>query len=192
MTPIRPRQGEPPGGGRGSTARAVRLAVLLATAAAAPGLVLLPAGTASADDGQWSVLPAANTVGRRPYFYLAAAPGQSVADAVTVTNRTDRPRTFRLYAADAHNTVRDGGFALRGPDEPRRAAAAWTKLDRERVTVPAGGTVRVGFTLAVPDRAEPGTTPAPSWPSKNDPPPRPPTPGGSGCSRPSRPGCTCG
>lgn len=116
-------------------------------------------GTAAADDGQWSVLPVATGVGQRPCFYLAAAPGQAVADAVTVTNRTDRPRTFRLYAADAHNTARDGGFAVRGPDEPRRAAAAWAKLDRERVTVPAGGSVAVGFTVTVPDRAEPGDHP---------------------------------
>ncbi len=119
-----------------------------------------PAGTAAAvDSGQWSVLPVANSVAQRPCFYLAAAPGQTVADAVTVTNRTDRPRTFRLYAADAYNTARDGGFAVRGPDEPRLAAAAWAKLDRERVTVPAGGSVAVGFTLTVPDRAEPGDRP---------------------------------
>ncbi|CAM5525310.1 hypothetical protein SAVIM40S_07300 [Streptomyces avidinii] len=117
-------------------------------------------GTAAAvDSGQWSVLPVANSVAQRPCFYLAAAPGQAVTDAVTVTNRTDRPRTFRLYAADAHNTARDGGFAVRGPDEPRSAAGAWAKLDRERVTVPAGGSVAVGFTVTVPDRAEPGDHP---------------------------------
>ncbi len=137
----------------------LRSAAVLATAVAATGLVLLPGGPARAEEGRWSVLPAASTVGRRPCFHLAAAPGRSVSDAVTVTNGTDRPRTFRLYVADAHNTARDGGFALRGPDEPRRAVAAWTKLERERVTVPAGGTVRVGFTLTVPDRAAPGDHP---------------------------------
>ncbi|GGP91217.1 hypothetical protein GCM10010215_16490 [Streptomyces virginiae] len=135
------------------------MAALPAMAAAAIGLVLLPAGTAEAEDGQWSVLPATSTIGKRPCFYLAAAPGQRLTDAVTLTNRSDRPRTFRLYAADAYNTARDGGFAVRGPDEPRRAAAAWTRLDRERVTVPARGTVGVGFTLTVPDRAEPGDHP---------------------------------
>ncbi len=136
-----------------------RLRAVTAPVLAAAALVAATAGTAGAEDGQWSVLPAANTLGQRPCFYLAAAPGQHVTDAVTLTNRGDRPRTFRLYAADAHHTARDGGFALRGPDEPRRAVAAWTKLDRERVTVPAGGTVRVGFTLTVPDRAAPGDHP---------------------------------
>lgn len=124
------------------------------------GLLLGGAGpAAAADNGQWSVLPAANKLGQRPYFYLAAAPGQSVTDSVTVANRTDRPRSFRLYAADAYNTARDGGFALRGPDEPRTATAAWSKLERDRVTVPAKSALNVGFTLAVPDRAEPGDHP---------------------------------
>ncbi|MEJ8644430.1 DUF916 domain-containing protein [Streptomyces sp. MS1.HAVA.3] len=153
-------------------------------------LVGLAGTAAAADNGQWSVLPAATGVGQRPYFYLAAAPGQAVADAVTLANRTDRPRTFRLYAADAYNTARDGGFALRGPDEPRLATAAWAKLDRERVTVPAGGSVGVGFTVTVPDRAEPGTTPAPSWPWRTG--PRPPPARGSASSGPSPPGSTCG
>ncbi|WKD34732.1 GTPase Era [Streptomyces xanthophaeus] len=135
-------------------------ASIAAGAVLAAGIVLLLAAPAeSADNGQWSVLPAATGVGQRPCFYLAAAPGQDVTDAVTVTNRTDRPRTFRLYAADAYNTARDGGFALRGPDEPRLATAAWAKLDRERVTVAARSSVSVRFTLTVPDRAEPGDHP---------------------------------
>lgn len=139
-------------GARASNAGGAVLAAVL--------LALVPAGTATAaDDGQWSVLPVANTVGQRPYFYLATAPGRSVADAVTLTNRTDRPRTFRLYVADAYNTARDGGFAVRGPDEPRQATAAWAKLDRDRVTVAARASVAVGFTLTVPDRAEPGDHP---------------------------------
>lgn len=118
------------------------------------------AGTAwGADNGEWSVLPAANAVGQRPYFYLAAAPGTTVRDVVTVTNRTGRPRTFRLYAADAYNTARDGGFAVRGPDEPRRATAAWTALARDRVTVPARGSAGVALTVTVPERAEPGDHP---------------------------------
>lgn len=147
MTP-----GVPP---RGAVPVAAVLTALLAAV-----LLLGPAGAAAgADNGQWSVLPAANALGQRPYFYLAAAPGGSATDTVTVTNRTDRPRTFRLYAADAYNTARDGGFAIRGPDEPRLATAAWVTLDRERVTVAAGGSVSVAFTLTVPDRAGPGDHP---------------------------------
>lgn len=161
--PLRGVWGGAPGNGGRAGRGQLRAAVARAGSAvllAATGLVVGVAGTATAaDNGQWSVLPAATGVGQRPYFYLAAAPGQAVADAVTLTNRTDRPRTFRLYAADAYNTARDGGFALRGPDEPRLATAAWAKLDRERVTVPARASVGVRFTVTVPDRAEPGDHP---------------------------------
>lgn len=130
-------------------------AVSTAPAPAVPAVPAVPA----ADSGPWSVLPAATALGQRPYFYLAAAPGGTVRDTVSLTNRSDRDRTFRLYAADAYNTARDGGFALRGPDEPRRATAAWTRLDRDRVTVPGRATVDIGFTVTVPDRAEPGDHP---------------------------------
>ncbi|MBT2449105.1 GTPase Era [Streptomyces sp. ISL-43] len=143
------------------TARARAAAGTVLALLAGLGVLLLGgAGPAvAADNGQWSVLPAANKLGQRPYFYLSAAPGQAVTDSVTIANRTDLPRTFRLYAADAYNTARDGGFALRGPDEPRTATAAWAKLERERITVPAKTALSVGFTLAVPDRAEPGDHP---------------------------------
>lgn len=132
-------------------AAAVLLLLLLLGAAARPA--------AAADNGQWAVLPAATRLGQRPYFYLATTPGGTVTDTVTITNRTDTPRTFRLYAADAHNTARDGGFAVRGPEEPRRATGAWLRLDRDLLTVPARSAADVPFTLTVPERAEPGDHP---------------------------------
>ncbi len=145
------------GAGRTAPVRSAA-ALLLAVAAVLAGPAC--AGTAAAaDNGQWSVLPAAGAARQRPSFHLAAAPGRAVADSVTVANRTARARTFRLYAADAHPTARDGGFAVRGPDEPRRTVGAWTRLARDRVTVPAGGSVSVPFTVTVPDRAEPGDHP---------------------------------
>ncbi len=159
----RPRADLPPRGRRAPARPALARVRALLRGAVLALVVLgaLPAGgTARGDDnGEWAVRPAANAVTRRPYFYLAAAPGATVADTVTVTNRTDRPRSFRLYAADAYNTPRDGGFALRGPDEPRRATAAWAELARERVTVAAGASAEVAFTVTVPDRAEPGDHP---------------------------------
>lgn len=153
------RDRRPPGPARAAgAARAVPVALAVAVLVVLGSLARTPPA-AAADNGRWSVLPAATTVGQRPYFYLSAPPGGEVRDTVTVANRTDRPRTFLLYAADAHNTARDGGFALRGPDEPRLGAAAWTRLSRERITVPAGGTADVPFTVAVPERAEPGDHP---------------------------------
>ncbi|MEU4497430.1 DUF916 domain-containing protein [Streptomyces sp. NBC_00210] len=113
----------------------------------------------AADNGNWSVYPAASELGRRPYFYLSADPGTTLTDRVTVSNKTAAPLTFRLYAADAYNTARDGGFAVRTLKEKQRGVGAWAKPDRDRVTVPANGSVTVPYTLTVPEGAEPGDHP---------------------------------
>lgn len=123
-------------------------------------MLLYGQGTArAADNGNWSVYPAASQLGGRPYFYLSADPGTTLTDQVTVTNKTVAPLTFRLYAADAYNTERDGGFAVRTRGEKQRGVGAWAKPQRERVTVPANSSVTVPYTLTVPDDAEPGDHP---------------------------------
>ncbi|WP_418956976.1 WxL protein peptidoglycan domain-containing protein [Streptomyces tritici] len=113
----------------------------------------------AAENGEWAVFPAASRLGSRPYFYLSADPGGTVTDRVTVSNKTAAPLTFRLYGADAYNTARDGGFAVRTRDEKQTGAGAWITLARDRVTVPARSRVTVPFTLAVPAGAEPGDHP---------------------------------
>ncbi|WP_020116283.1 WxL protein peptidoglycan domain-containing protein [Streptomyces canus] len=128
------------------------LNLFLATAAA-------PAPAHAADNGSWSVYPAASRIAARPYFYLSADPGQAIDDKVVVSNRTGRPLTFRLYAADAYNTARDGGFAVRTVAEKQRGVGAWARPAKTRVTVPAHGRVTVPFTLSVPEGAEPGDHP---------------------------------
>ncbi|MFI5884324.1 WxL protein peptidoglycan domain-containing protein [Streptomyces sp. NPDC051554] len=122
------------------------------------GVLLAPSAHA-ADNGSWSVYPAASHVAARPYFYLSADPGQTIQDKVVVANKTAKPLTFRLYAADAYNTARDGGFAVRTVTETMRGVGAWAKPAKSRVTVPAHKTVTVPFTLHVPEGAEPGDHP---------------------------------
>ncbi|MFI9805648.1 WxL protein peptidoglycan domain-containing protein [Streptomyces sp. NPDC052301] len=113
----------------------------------------------AADNGSWSVHPVASEIAARPYFYLSADPGQTLTDEVAVQNRTGRPLTFRLYAADAYNTPRDGGFAVRTLKERMRGVGAWTRLAKSRLTVPGHRTVTVPFTVRVPRSAEPGDHP---------------------------------
>ncbi|WP_406458992.1 DUF916 domain-containing protein [Streptomyces sp. NBC_00876] len=133
-----------------------KLSVLLLTGA----LLLLGAPTAgAADNGSWSVFPATADAGTRPYFYLSADPGATLTDKVTVTNKTGEPLTFRLYAADAYNTARDGGFAVRAQNEKQRSVGAWAKAGRDRVTVKPHGSVTVPVTIDVPRNAEPGDHP---------------------------------
>ncbi len=135
----------------------VLLSSLLSTA-----LLLLGAPAAgAADNGSWSVFPATATAatGTRPYFYLSADPGATLTDKVTVKNKTAAPLTFRLYAADAYNTERDGGFAVRAQNEKQRSVGAWATTDRDRVTVKPHGSVTVPVTIKVPEDAEPGDHP---------------------------------
>ena len=133
-------------------------AVLLAAGALAFG-----GGTAgAADNGTWSVFPQPDAAGsrsltpNRQFFYLEAAPGTTVHDRVSVANLSDRPMTFQLYGADAYNTPRDGGFALRGADQQQTGVGAWTRLAKRTLTVPAHTRADVPFTLTVPAGAEPG------------------------------------
>lgn len=113
----------------------------------------------AADNGSWSVYPVSSRIAARPYFYLSADPGQTITDKVVVANKTSAPLTFRLYAADAYNTARDGGFAVRTVKERMRGVGAWARPAKSRVTVPGHKTVTVPFTLHVPDGAEPGDHP---------------------------------
>ncbi|MEV6296035.1 DUF916 domain-containing protein [Streptomyces sp. NPDC051896] len=113
----------------------------------------------AADNGSWSVYPVASKIAARPYFYLSADPGQTLTDKVAVQNKTGRPLSFRLYAADAYNTARDGGFAVRTVKEHMLGVGAWARLAKSRVTVPGHTTVTVPFTLRVPQGAQPGDHP---------------------------------
>ncbi|MGA5038123.1 WxL protein peptidoglycan domain-containing protein [Streptomyces capoamus] len=113
----------------------------------------------AADNGSWSVYPVATEIAARPYFTLTAEPGQTLTDKVAVRNRTGRPLTFRLYAADAYNTARDGGFAVRTAGERMHGVGAWARPARSRITVPGHRTVTVPFTLRVPPGAGPGDHP---------------------------------
>ncbi|MEW2051406.1 DUF916 domain-containing protein [Streptomyces sp. NPDC005476] len=126
-----------------------------------PTLLFLTLATPAraADNGGWSVYPVSSAVAARPYFYVSADPGQTIEDKVVVANKTERPLTFRLYAADAYNTARDGGFAVKSLGEKMRGVGAWAELPRDRVTVPGRGTVTVPFTVRVPEGAEPGDHP---------------------------------
>ncbi|KAA6217594.1 WxL protein peptidoglycan domain-containing protein [Streptomyces filamentosus] len=134
-----------------------KLYVLLLSAA----LLLLGAAPAAraAENEEWAVYPAAARLGERPYFFLTADPGTTLRDKVTVANKTTAPLTFRLYGADAYNTERDGGFALRTAGEEQTGTGAWIVPERTAVTVPPRSAVTVPFTLTVPADADPGDHP---------------------------------
>lgn len=138
------------------------------------GLVLGSGTATAADNGTWAVFPTpasgrADALPDRQYFYLEAAPGASVRDKVSVFNVSAHPLTFRLYGADAYNTPRDGGFALRSADQKQTGVGAWTTLDTGgaaassgpagTITVPAHTRADIPFTVKVPADAVPGDHP---------------------------------
>jgi hypothetical protein len=152
------------------------LRVLLAVLLAVGGLLLgagsvpaavpaaAPALAPAADNGSWAVYPvpaskAKDALPDREYFYLEAAPGATVSDTVSVFNTSDQPITFQLYGADAYNTPRDGGFALRAADQPQLGVGAWAHLKANKLTVPAHHRADIPFSIAVPKGAEPGDHP---------------------------------
>ncbi|MFI0350256.1 WxL protein peptidoglycan domain-containing protein [Actinomadura sp. 9N407] len=143
---------------------AAAAAAALATApgaalAAAPGGAAAPPAPAPANgNGSWSVGPVNRSaaLAARPNFALEAPPGETVRDAVRITNLTAAPITFRLYGADAYNTPRDAGFALRTAEEKARDVGAWISLKSTDLKVPARTAKEVPFTVKVPAHATPG------------------------------------
>lgn len=134
--------------------RAVRPLAALALAVLA---VVLPL-PALADDGavDWGVRTADNGNGAaRQNFLYALAPGADVADALVIANHDDQPLELQLYAADAY-TTEQGQLDVRRPEEASPDAASWIRLDADRVTIPAHGSVEVPFTVRVPANATPG------------------------------------
>ncbi|MGV9271366.1 DUF916 domain-containing protein [Kitasatospora sp. NPDC003701] len=110
----------------------------------------------AADNGEWSVKPADSAITPRAAFQLSALPGTALTDRAVVTNTTDGPLTFHLYVADAYNTERDGGLAVRGREETQRDVGAWGRPERDVVTVAAHSALTVGLTLTIPADAPPG------------------------------------
>ena len=72
-----------------------------------------------------------------------------------MTSYTEHDTTFRVYAADAFTTA-DGALDLVRPDEESVGVGAWVVAGEPEITVPAGESVTVPFTIEVPADAEPG------------------------------------
>ncbi|NKZ09341.1 DUF916 domain-containing protein, partial [Actinomadura latina] len=117
-----------------------------------------PAPGPATGNGAWSEGPAnrSGALAARPFFAFEAPPGQTVRDVVRITNLTARPITFRVYGADAYNTPRDAGFALRTAEERPRDVGAWISLKSSSVKLPAGTAKELPFTLKIPGNATPG------------------------------------
>ena len=123
-----------------------------------------PPDETTAVDGErfthsWSLSPARSAdpdlPGNRPVLVYDVAPGTTIQDAVTLSNRGNVQLDFDLYATDAFNTA-DGGFGLLPAEESPADVGSWVELGQDGVTVPPGMAVTIPMTITVPADARPG------------------------------------
>ena len=128
------------------------IGAIIALGATAPALA---AGADDAPAVRWSVKPANETgPDGRTFVENVLDPGQSVDDHFAVHNVSDQAVEFQLTAADGFYT-RTGRFDILPADETSVDAGTWISLP-PTVTVPAGETVVVPFTITTPQLVEPG------------------------------------
>jgi len=149
-----------------------RFSALLAAGSAAVALVAMivspagataptpatppPAGPASSSFG-FGVKPY-NAPGApvRAGFSFSLSPGQSIRDAVVLSNPGPQPKSFYLYGADAYTEPIGGGYALTRRADRVTDAGGWISLPVAQYTVPATTAAIVPVTINVPADATPG------------------------------------
>lgn len=128
------------------------------------GVVASPASAVSAVGSQvdgpgsvsWSVAPASvSGTPDRPNFVLEAAPGEVLRDTLVVENLGSVNLVLGVDASDAFNTP-NGGIDLLPADEEPVDLGSWVRPESSSITVPAGASVEVPFTIEVPEDAAPG------------------------------------
>ena len=134
--------------------RVVRHVAVLLVAAAA----VMIGGPATADDSDatWGVRTAENDQGAgRENFRYEVDPGGTLDDAIVVTNHGDTALDLSIYAADGFTTD-SGELDVGTADDGATSVGAWLTLTESHLTVPAGESVEVPFTVSIPDDAVPG------------------------------------
>lgn len=142
MTTISPRQ--PGRGAAGTAGRFVRLAVsvLLLTILAAPAWGL--------ESATFGMEPHPAIVGGNPRqaFHVELRAGGEKRDQLKLFNKTDRPLTLRIYAAEAVEGA-DGAISV-GMEPSSSGPASWLRLDRETIKLGPKQSTTVGFSVRAP------------------------------------------
>lgn len=136
------------------------LAVIL-TLSTSPAALAFALGTAAdgtTDDASWLVQPAGPLGGAdsRTYLVHDLQPGQTAADAISITNHGDTDLTLRVLATDAYSDPESGAFSLLPSDDAPRDAGAWVQLAASKVTIPAHAKAELPVVISVPTNATPG------------------------------------
>lgn len=133
--------------------------LLIVPVAALAGALVMPSGTAWSAEASapvtWSVSPAdATGPDGRAWIEQTLDPGTIVTEHLAVRNLGEAAATFKLSAADGYITE-TGRFNMLQSGETSVDAGTWISVEPQ-VSVEAGNTAVVPFTIAIPDNATPG------------------------------------
>ncbi|WP_298876924.1 DUF916 domain-containing protein [uncultured Microbacterium sp.] len=132
------------------------VALTLAPLVTAAALLGASPAAAATDDVSWTVRTASNALGAdRTNFSYALNPGAHLDDGLVVANRGTEAIELDVYAADGYTTS-TGAVDLRLAAEQPTGVGKWIAVPQRHVSVPAGQTVEVPFTVDVPADATPG------------------------------------
>ncbi|QDB79723.1 DUF916 domain-containing protein [Georgenia wutianyii] len=136
------------------------LATLLAALAVVAVVLLGWPGPASAttepEEVTWGVKTADNAHGEaRANYQYELTPGQTLDDAIVVTNYSERELTVAVYAADGFLNE-SAQLDLLPAGTPSEHVGAWVTLAADEVTIGAGEAVEIDFRLTVPPNVTPG------------------------------------
>lgn len=121
--------------------------------------LLVPASIVGAVDyggvGGKPANPVASNPRTQSIFIYTLNLNQSIQDGIQVFNNTDTERTITLDAVDS--VIASGGaFSCAQAADAKTDVGKWINLDATTVTIPAGGSKVVPFTLTVPAKADVG------------------------------------
>ena len=99
--------------------------------------------------------PQTNNPRTKSIFVYEAKPNVVKTDAVKIINNSDTQKTIKVYAVDSQHSS-DGAFACAQAVEAKKDVGSWIQLDKNEITVDAGKTEEIPFTVTVPANAETG------------------------------------
>lgn len=136
---------------------AVLSAVLVSAMALFAGPVASPAaGAVTDEDISWGVRTADTEQGEgRANFNYSVEPGETITDAVIVTNQGAQDLAIDISTADGY-TAADATLAFDGPEVVPVSVGSWITPAEAEVTLRPGESREVEFTVEVPEDASPG------------------------------------
>lgn len=99
--------------------------------------------------------PDPNNPRTQSIFIYTLDRGASKQDQVLISNNTTKKQTIELYPVDGVVT-NTGAYTCRQQSEPRQDLGDWIKLTSSKVTLNAGQSKKVNFTVTMPKMADVG------------------------------------